>query len=61
MKCQVNEARKTYQYEQERTSNPLCLVTSGVGGFDSTQSPQQLNYFEAKLVETGGVAWLMAA
>ena len=29
--------------------------------FDATQSPQQLNYFEADLVETGSVAWLMAA
>ena len=27
----------------------------------STQSPQQLNVFEAKLVETGSVAWLMVA
>ena len=24
MICQVNGARKTYQYEQERTSKPLC-------------------------------------
>lgn len=40
------------------------IVTSEELGYwepNSTQSPQQLNYFEAKLVETGGVAWLMAA
>ena len=40
------------------------IVTSEELGYwepNSTQSPQQLNYFEAKLVETGSVAWLMAA
>ena len=40
------------------------MVTAQKVGYqelESTQSPQQLNYFEAKLVETGGVAWLMAA
>ena len=36
---QVHGTRKTHQYEWERTSNPLCLVTSGVGGFDSLALP----------------------
>ena len=29
--------------------------------FDSTQSPQQLNDFEAKLADMASVAWLMTA
>ena len=33
----------------------------GYQDFDPPQSPQQLNSFEAKLVETGSVAWLIAA
>ena len=42
----------------ESTETPEKLVA---GRLDPTQSPQQLNYFEADLVETGSVAWLMAA
>jgi len=29
-----------------RTSNPLCLVTSGVGGFDSLALPPTFSYLE---------------
>jgi len=42
----------------ESTEMPGKLVA---GRLDSTQSPQQLNYFEAKFMETGSVACLMAA
>ena len=37
-----NRARKTLWYEWERTSNPLCLLTSGVGGFDSLALPPDI-------------------
>ena len=48
--------KKSTRFESTEKSGKLVA-----GRLDSTQSPQQLNYFEAKLVETGGVAWLMAA
>ena len=41
-KSQLENTVKTYKYTQKQTSNPLCVVTSGVGGFDSLALPPSI-------------------